>query len=141
VPARLDPEPPTGDTGVGTERANASRSLERAFSDRDLAAARAAALELGISRSALALAAATAAPELALEQAFAILAADPTDSDALIAALTAADRLGDSAQFERALQLFAGDPLAPSPRARELFVEVLARHAGPAGLEAWLGRP
>jgi tetratricopeptide (TPR) repeat protein len=34
VPAPLDPEPPTGDSGVGTKRAHASRSLERAFSDR-----------------------------------------------------------------------------------------------------------
>jgi tetratricopeptide (TPR) repeat protein len=141
VPAPLDPEPPTGDTGVGTERASTSRSLERAFSDRDLAAARAAALELGMSRSALALAAATAAPELAIEQALAILAADPTDTDALIAALTAADLLGDTAHFDQALKLFGGEPLPPSPRAKELFAEVLARHTGPGGLEAWLGRP
>jgi tetratricopeptide (TPR) repeat protein len=141
VPAPLDPEPPTGDSGVGSERAHASRSLERAFSDRDLAAARAAALELGMSRSALALLAATAAPELAIEQALSILAADPTDSDALIAALTAADRVGDSAHFEQALHSFAGEPLPASPRAKELFAEVLARHAGSAGLDAWLGRP
>ena len=137
VPAPLDPEPPTGDTGVGTERANAS--LARAFSDRDLQAARTAALELGISRSGLALAAATAAPELALEQALTILAADPTDTDALIAALAASDRLGDSARFEQALQLFAGAPLPASPRAKELFAEVLERHLGSTGLEAWRG--
>jgi hypothetical protein len=141
APTPLDREPPTGDTGTGSPRANASRSLERAFSDRDLAAARAAALELGMPRSALALTAATAAPELALQQALTILAADPSDSDALIAALTAADRLGDSAQFEQALRMFAGDPLPASPRAKELFAEVLARHTGSAGLEAWRGTP
>lgn len=141
VPAPLDPEPPTGDSAVSTARANASRSLERAFSERNLAAARAAALELGMSRSALALVLATAAPELAIEQALTILAADPTDSDALIAALTAADRLGDSARFQQALLLFAGEPLPPSPRAKELFAEVLERHIGTVGLEAWRGIP
>lgn len=141
VPAPLDPELPTGDSGAGTARENASRALDRAFSARDLVAARAAALELGISRSGLALAAATAAPELALEQGLTILAADPSDSDALIAALFAADRLGDSRHFEEALRLFAGDPLPASPRAKELFAEVLARHAGAVGLDAWRGTP
>jgi tetratricopeptide (TPR) repeat protein len=141
VPAPLDPEPPTGDATVSPARAGASRALERALSERNLAAARAAALELGMSRSALALALATAAPELAMTQALTILAADPTDSDALVAALAAADRLGDSARFEQALLLFAGEPLPLSTRAKELFAEVLERHTGSVGLEAWRGIP
>ena len=139
VPAPLESEPPTGDSGVGKSRATATHALERAFSDHDLPAARAAALELGLSSSGLALAAATAAPELALAQALSVLRADPSESDALIAALVAADRVGDDAHFAEALQLFGGEPLPPSPRARELFSEVLIRHAGNPALEAWRG--
>lgn len=96
----------------------------------DLAAVRRAALELHLSNGALALRLARTAPLLGVEQASAVLAADPTDSDAWIAGLAAADELGDAQRFDEILRALAPDPLPPSAPALALFAEIVARHAG-----------
>lgn len=111
--------------------------FESAVGRGDLAAVRRAALELRVSGAALALALAKTAPLLGLEQASAVLAADPTESDAWIAGLAAADELGDSARFSALLGELATNPLPPSPRGLALFTEVLARHAGEDGRAAF----
>lgn len=102
----------------------------------DLPAVRRAALELRLSGAALALELAERAPLLGLEQASAVLAADPSDSDAWIAGLAAADQLGDRERFRALLGELAPAPLTPSPRALALFARVLARHAGDDGRAA-----
>jgi Tfp pilus assembly protein PilF len=102
----------------------------------DLAAARRAALELRLSSSALALELVPVAPELALTQAEAVLAADPTTSDAWIAGLAAADALGDAARFARVAPLLDREPQPASAEALLLLAEVVRRHTGPDGSAA-----
>jgi len=110
--------------------------FESAVRRGDLSAVRRAAVELRLSGAALALELAKRAPLLGLEQAGSVLAADPTESDAWIAGLCAADELGDSEHFREILGELAPNPLPPSPRALALLAEVLARHAGEDGRTA-----
>jgi tetratricopeptide (TPR) repeat protein len=110
-----------------------TEALAEAIAKRDLPAARRAALELRMSSSALSLELAKAAPELGLEQARFVLAADPTASDAWIAGLTAADALADHAHFDEVARALAPEPLPPSSAALALLGELLARHVGPDG--------
>jgi tetratricopeptide (TPR) repeat protein len=100
------------------------------LSDDGLLARRLAlALHLGIGGLALR-AAALGLADLAREEAELVLAADPTDADARVAAAVAADLLRNDAALRRAL---AGMPpeLRPlSPLARALLSELLARRIG-----------
>ena len=114
----------------------ATEALAEAIARRDLAEARRAALELHLSSSALALELSRSAPELGLEQASFVLAADPTASDAWIAGLAAADALGDRTRFDELARLLDPEPLAPSAAGLELLAEVVARHTGPDGRAA-----
>jgi len=124
-----------GDTGI---------ELDRAIERRDLPAVRRAAVELRLSKSELALALVRRAPDLALLEGRAVLLADPTASDAWIAALAAADTLGDQAEFARLLPLLDAEPFAPSDTALALLGELVARHTGAEGqralVEALAGR-
>lgn len=110
-----------GDTGV---------ELDRAIERRDLPAVRRAAIDLRLSKSELALALVRRAPDLALVEGQAMLLADPTSSDAWIAALAAADALGERNQFDQLLPLLAPEPLPPSDAGLALLGELVARHAG-----------
>jgi len=110
-----------GDTGI---------ELDRAIERRDLPAVRRAAVELRLTTSELALALVRRAPDLALSVGNAMLLADPTSSDAWIAALAAADALGDQPQFARLLPLLAPEPLPPSDAGLALLGELVARHVG-----------
>jgi tetratricopeptide (TPR) repeat protein len=112
-------------------------ALEQALARKDLAAARARALELRLSGAELALEAAKISPELALEQALSVLGADPSDSAAWIAALIAADRLGDDARFADALDELDVEPLSPTAPTLELLGELIARRAGPDSFETF----
>lgn len=58
------------------------------------------------------------------------LAADPTNSDAWIAALVACDALRDEACFERVLGSLKSPSLSPSPTALGYLRELVARRAG-----------
>jgi tetratricopeptide (TPR) repeat protein len=106
-------------------------AFDEAIRRGDLAAARSLAVELSIRPSSLALLALDrSAPSLALEQARLVLAADPSDSDAWIAALAAADELGDDAAFSETMRLLDPDPLPPSAHALEIFAVLVERHGG-----------
>lgn len=117
---------------------DAAVDLDRAIVRGDLAAARRAALDLRLTGSGLALLLARRAPALGLAQGEAVLLADPTESDAWIAALTAADALADRASFERLLPLLDPEPLPPSNRGVAFLGELLARHTGGEGQKALL---
>jgi len=121
-----------GERVPGSEATDFTEALGRG----DLAGVRRAALALHLSDGALALRLARTAPRLGLEQAEMVLAADPTNSDAWIAALAAADALGDQKRFGEVLGLLAPKPLPPSAAGLALFTEVLARHAGDDGRAA-----
>lgn len=123
--------------GVATDAAR-RLALDEALRAGDLARARALAVELGVGPSALAWRALDVSSHAAaLEQASLVLAADPTNSDAWIAALVAADELGDELRFEEALRSLDTEPLPPSPRARAAFERLVARHAGPDAAAAF----
>jgi tetratricopeptide (TPR) repeat protein len=123
---------------LGTaDRKARDTALDEAIRRDDLAAARPLAISLSIRPSSLALLALErSAPSLALEQARLVLAADPSDSDAWIAALAAADELGDGAAFSEALRMLDPDPLPPTPRALEILAKLVERHGGPEGAAA-----
>jgi hypothetical protein len=70
------------------------------------------------------------APKLALAQAELVLAADPSDSDAWIAALAAADELGDEIRFSETVRLLDPEPLAPSPKALAVLEKLVERRLG-----------
>jgi tetratricopeptide (TPR) repeat protein len=111
-------------------------ALTDAVARGDLAGAERAAVALRLSSSALALSMAKAAPTLALEQASALVAADPTASDAWIAGLVAADALGDGARFAELCRALDPQPLPPSALGLTLFAELLARRTGEGGRAA-----
>jgi tetratricopeptide (TPR) repeat protein len=117
----------------GADRA----ALERALREDDLEAARASAVALRMPSAELALEAAQLAPELAYTQALMVLRADPSESTAWVAALVAADRLGDEQRLADALDELAFEPLPVSPRALELLAELIQRRAGPDAAEAF----
>jgi tetratricopeptide (TPR) repeat protein len=72
-----------------------------------------------------------ARPDVAEPEALRVLGADPSDGDALVATLLAADLGRDAATFERALDRARGIALRPiSPLAVAALLEVLQRRAG-----------
>jgi tetratricopeptide (TPR) repeat protein len=115
--------------GVSDQRSQEA-ALDDALSAGDLARARVLATGLSLRPSAVALRALERSPRVALEQAAFVLAADPSDSDAWIAALAAADELGDDARFADIVRALDAEPLFPSPRAIAAFQRLLARRVG-----------
>ena len=106
-------------------------ALDEALRAGDLERARTLASSLSLRPSALAWRALDASsPKLALEQTKLVLGADPSDTDAWVVALAAADELGDEARFLEVLALLDPEPLPPSPRAVALLGGLLTRHAG-----------
>lgn len=82
------------------------------------------------------LAAARGSPALAVEEANLVLAADPSDPDALIAALTAAAREGDGQRFAALLDRFDG-ARPPSPLGARLLAELLRWFVDADTAQAW----
>ena len=76
---------------------------------------------------------------LAREQAELVLGADPSSTSARIALVAAADLQGDTAAISAAMRGIPARGAAPSPLARLLFAEVLARRTGREAALAWLG--
>jgi tetratricopeptide (TPR) repeat protein len=109
---------------------DAVQELERAIVRGDLPAARRAAISLHVPSGTLAVLLARRAPELALSEGEAVLRADPSASDAWIAALAAADVLGARERFAALLPLLDANPLPPSRAALALLGELVQRHAG-----------
>jgi len=136
-PAPALPPDPFGARRPGERRATRA-GVDRALAQGDDASARRLAKSAGIGPGELALrAAALGRAQLAKAEAERVLAADADDSDALVAALTAASLEGDRAAFETALSGFGPEPLDPSPLAVRLLGELLARRVGPDSAETW----
>jgi tetratricopeptide (TPR) repeat protein len=66
-----------------------------------------------------------------------VLAADPDDADAWIAALVVADLERDDRRWQRALARLGDEPLTPTPLAVRLLGELIARRAGADAARAW----
>jgi Tfp pilus assembly protein PilF len=115
--------------GILDERSR-EQTLDEALAEGNLPRARSLATELSIGPSALALRALNAsAPRLALEQADLVLAVDPSDSDAWIAALAASDVLGDEAHFAETVRLLDPEPLRPSATGLAVLRALVERRA------------
>lgn len=110
--------------------ADYDRALEGALAEGDLPRARALATRARLSSGELALrAAALGAHDLARAQAELVLGADPSNADARVAALVAADLEGDNERFARLLSTWqATEELAPL--GARLMFELLERRAG-----------
>jgi hypothetical protein len=97
------------------------------------------ALTARLSSGALALrAAAVGAATFAKEQADLVLAADPSDSDARVAAAVAADLLRDDDALARAMIDTSAGRTPLSSLACALMAELLDRRIGPDAKKAWL---
>lgn len=143
-PARPPTEPPparrTDALGARrpAERRASLEDVDRALRLGDTEGARRLAKGAGLAPSALALrAAALGEAALAKSEAERVLAADPDDSDALIARLVAAALTGDQAAYETALSALGPEPLPPSPLGVRLLGELLGRRAGSEAAELW----
>ncbi|APR79489.1 TPR repeat protein [Minicystis rosea] len=106
----------------------------------DLAGARRLAHRAKLSWSELAIrAAALGRAALARAQATLILDADPADATARIALAAAADLEGNGAALSASMRAIPARTTSPSPLARLLFAETLARRSGLDAARAWLG--
>lgn len=120
-------------------RGDRFHDIDRALQRGDLKRARELAVLGSVSSNLLAVrAAALGASALALEQAELVLAADPSDADARIASLVAADLSGDAPRFERSLARTAFETPVPSALAARLLADLLARRIGPDAARTWL---
>lgn len=114
-------------------------SVDAALGAGELERARRLAIESGIRPDELALrAAALGAARIAADQAELVLAADPTNGNAWIAALVAADLRGDSERFRDALVTLASDAQKPEALGARLMADLLARRVGADAARAWL---
>jgi tetratricopeptide (TPR) repeat protein len=84
-------------------------------------------------------AAALGSVSFASAQAELVLAADPTSTDARIAAAVAADLARDDAALARALNGVRTEPTSLSPLGVLLMRELLYRRLGSAAADAWIG--
>ena len=111
--------------------------LDHAIRTGELARARRLAIELSISSGGLALRAALQKnSRLAREQAEWILVSDPSNGDAWVALLIAADLDADRAGFDRALVSLAKAGVEPGPLAFSLLGELIGRRVGSDATEA-----
>lgn len=127
VPPRSAPSP----------RAEPGRAVHAALHAGDLSEARVAASEQGLSMLDLALlAASNGQPALALTQAELVLAADPENGDAVVAALFASALLGDPAKFEALLERIQKSTL-PGMEPARIMTELLRWQVGDVAAEKW----
>jgi predicted Zn-dependent protease len=117
--------------------AEPSSELLDALRAQNLAHARAVASRQRVDARTLALlAAARGSPAVAVEQANIVLAADPSDPDALVAALYAAASQGDGQRFAGLLERVE-HTRAPSPLAARLLGELLRWYVDDDAARAW----
>jgi tetratricopeptide (TPR) repeat protein len=126
--ARIKPPPERGKPGI-----------DEAISAGELERARRLAIDSKLPADELAVrAAALGRAKLASEQAELVLAADPSNGNAWVAALVAADLVADAVRFEQALGALERDALLPGPLAARLMADLLARRVNPEAAKAWL---
>ena len=114
-----------------------SSELLSSLREQDLPRARAIAASQRIDARTLALlAAAHGYPALAMQQAKLVLAADPSDPDALLAALSAAVSVGDSEELAALLERADGER-RPSALGARLLGELLLWFVGEDAARAW----
>jgi hypothetical protein len=124
--------PATGDAAI-----EPSSELLDALREQDLLRARSLAASQRIDARALALlAAAHGHSALAAQQANLVLAADPSDPDALLAALSAAASSGDPQQLAALLEHADGER-RPSALGARLFADLLLWFVGEEAAAAW----
>jgi predicted Zn-dependent protease len=118
-------------------------AVDAALTSGDFDRARRLGLAARISSGAVALrAAALGKRSFALSQAELVLAADPTDGDARVAAIVAADLARDDAGLARTISALPAGGARLSPLATLLLAELLERRVGPAAKSAWMqGEP
>jgi tetratricopeptide (TPR) repeat protein len=131
---------PPRSEGSAAHRDSASLSeVDAALEHGDFDRARRLALAARISSGALALrAAALGSVSFARAQAELVLAADPADGDARVAATVAADLDRDDAALERAVSSIPRVAAPLSPLATLLIAELLARRVGSDAQRAWM---
>jgi tetratricopeptide (TPR) repeat protein len=129
-------------SGAGVLRRGEAVSLsgiDAAIGRGDFDRARRLALAARLSSGALALrAAALGSVSFARIEAELVLAADPADGDARVAATVAADLARDDAAFSRALSGVPANDAPLSPLATLLMAELLSRRVGADARRAWL---
>lgn len=136
--ARLEPSVHEADTRALPEPISVDE-LDRRLVGAALDRARELSLGARVAPGELAVrAAALGRLDLASEQAGWLLAADPTDGDAWIAALVAADLARDENAFGDALAKIADQPSRPSALGAVLFGELLLRRVGADAARRWL---
>lgn len=137
--ARVEPAAdPLGARRPGQTRSK-TEDVDRALAAGDGEHAKRLALAAGVGPGQLALrAAALGVSSVARTEAERVLAADPNDGDALVAALCAASLDGSAEQFEAALRRVGQQPFAPSPLGVRLLGELLGHRVGTAARDAWL---
>lgn len=129
-------------SNADTERASGTveaGAVSTALLDADIETARARASAAGWSPSRFALAALESGrAEVALVEAETVLAADPTNGDALATALFAAAALGDTQRFQRLLHgAEPGTLEGPSDRAASLLKNLIAWFVDSGAADAW----
>jgi tetratricopeptide (TPR) repeat protein len=113
-------------------------AIDRALLSDELDLARQLASRARLSAGTLAVrAAAVGAVRAAYNQADFVLDADPSNADAWIAGLVAADLLDDEARFADGLARWSPAMGTPSPEAARLYRDLLARRVGSAAAQLW----
>ena len=132
--------PPRSGAGIARRGDAVSLSgIDAAIGRRDFDRARRLALAARLSSGALALrAAAVGSVSFARIEAELVLAADPADVDARVAATVIADLTRDDAAFARALSGVPANGAPISPLAAVLMAELLDRRIGSEARRAWL---
>jgi Tfp pilus assembly protein PilF len=114
--------------------------LDLALARGDLDGARRAALGAGVTPGELAARAVVLGRlEMASRQAELVISADPSNSDAWIAGLVAADLRGDEAEFTAWLERLDAAPSTPHPLAARLLAELLGRRVSSEAARAFRG--
>lgn len=138
VSQRRETGPHDGSFDTATSEAAAWPDVAAALRTGDVSLARIKAGERGISMRALALLAiANGQPSVGLAQAELLLAAAPSDGNALVAALFASALLGDAAKFAALLRHEKRISL-PEAELAEQMADLLRWYAGDAAAEKWL---
>jgi hypothetical protein len=134
-------EPNGGQSQRTVERAAgaARRAVDRSLTAGRLAEARQLARRAGLEPADVAVrAVALGRADLGGQQAELVLGADPSSSDAWVAAVVAADLERDEPRFVRLLETLDPDAMSPGPLGSWLLAELFVRRVDSKAARAWL---